>query len=41
MTKKRALIFPNPFGEGPKIAVVAIAAFFLVTHPGLNLLISL
>ncbi len=25
------LIFPNPFGEGPKIAVVAIAAFFLVT----------
>jgi ABC-type nitrate/sulfonate/bicarbonate transport system permease component len=25
------LIFPNPFGEGPKIAVVAISAFFLVT----------
>ena len=24
------LIFPNPFGEGPKIAVVAISAFFLV-----------
>lgn len=24
------LIFPNPFGEGPKIAGVAIAAFFLV-----------
>jgi NitT/TauT family transport system permease protein len=25
------LVFPNPFGEGPKIAVVAISAFFLVT----------
>jgi len=25
------LAFPNPFGEGPKIAVVAISAFFLVT----------
>lgn len=24
------LIFPNPFGEGPKVAVVAISAFFLV-----------
>jgi ABC-type nitrate/sulfonate/bicarbonate transport system permease component len=24
------LVFPNPFGEGPKIAVVAISAFFLV-----------
>lgn len=24
------LIFPDPFGEGPKIAVVAISAFFLV-----------
>jgi len=24
------LVFPNPFGEGPKIAAVAIAAFFLV-----------
>jgi NitT/TauT family transport system permease protein len=24
------LIFPNPFGEGPKIAVVAVSAFFLV-----------
>jgi ABC-type nitrate/sulfonate/bicarbonate transport system permease component len=24
------LIFANPFGEGPKIAVVAIASFFLV-----------
>ncbi len=24
------LIFANPFGEGPKIAVVAISAFFLV-----------
>lgn len=24
------LIFPNPFGDGPKIAVVAISAFFLV-----------
>jgi ABC-type nitrate/sulfonate/bicarbonate transport system permease component len=24
------LIFPNPFGEGPKIAVVAISAFFLI-----------
>lgn len=24
------LIFPNPFGEGSKIAVVAISAFFLV-----------
>lgn len=25
------LLFPDPFGEGPKIAVVAISAFFLVT----------
>jgi NitT/TauT family transport system permease protein len=25
------LVFPDPFGEGPKIAVVAISAFFLVT----------
>jgi NitT/TauT family transport system permease protein len=25
------LIFPDPFGEGPKVAVVAISAFFLVT----------
>ncbi|MCX7788586.1 MAG: ABC transporter permease [Spirochaetes bacterium] len=25
------LIFPDPFGEGPKIAVVAISVFFLVT----------
>lgn len=25
------LLFENPFGEGPKIAVVAISAFFLVT----------
>lgn len=25
------LLFDNPFGEGPKIAVVAISAFFLVT----------
>ncbi len=25
------LLFPNPFGEGPKVAVVAISAFFLVT----------
>ena len=25
------LVFPNPFGEGPKIAVVAISASFLVT----------
>jgi NitT/TauT family transport system permease protein len=25
------LMFTNPFGEGPKIAVVAISAFFLVT----------
>lgn len=25
------LVFANPFGEGPKIAVVAISAFFLVT----------
>ena len=25
------LIFPNPFGEGPKVAVIAITAFFLVT----------
>ena len=24
------LVFPNPFGEGPKVAVVAISAFFLV-----------
>jgi NitT/TauT family transport system permease protein len=24
------LLFPNPFGEGPKVAVVAISAFFLV-----------
>lgn len=24
------LVFPDPFGEGPKIAVVAISAFFLV-----------
>jgi ABC-type nitrate/sulfonate/bicarbonate transport system permease component len=24
------LIFPDPFGEGPKVAVVAISAFFLV-----------
>lgn len=24
------LIFPDPFGEGPKIAVIAISAFFLV-----------
>ena len=24
------LVFANPFGEGPKIAVVAISAFFLV-----------
>ena len=24
------LIFPNPFGEGPKVTVVAISAFFLV-----------
>jgi NitT/TauT family transport system permease protein len=24
------LLFPDPFGEGPKIAVVAISAFFLV-----------
>ena len=24
------LVFANPFGEGPKIAVVAIASFFLV-----------
>ena len=24
------LIFANPFGEGPKIAVVAVASFFLV-----------
>lgn len=24
------LIFPNPFGEGPKVAVIAITAFFLV-----------
>lgn len=24
------LIFPDPFGEGPKIAVVALSAFFLV-----------
>lgn len=24
------LIFPNPFGDGPKVAVVAISAFFLV-----------
>lgn len=24
------LIFPDPFGEGPKIAVVAISAFFLI-----------
>lgn len=25
------LLFPDPFGEGPKVAVVAISAFFLVT----------
>lgn len=25
------LVFPDPFGEGPKVAVVAISAFFLVT----------
>jgi NitT/TauT family transport system permease protein len=25
------LLFPDPFGEGPKIAVVAVSAFFLVT----------
>lgn len=25
------LVFPDPFGEGPKIAVVAISVFFLVT----------
>lgn len=25
------LVFPDPFGEGPKIAVVALSAFFLVT----------
>lgn len=25
------LIFPDPFGEGPKIAVVAISVFFVVT----------
>ncbi len=24
------LVFPNPFGEGPKLAVVAISVFFLV-----------
>jgi ABC-type nitrate/sulfonate/bicarbonate transport system permease component len=24
------LVFPDPFGEGPKVAVVAISAFFLV-----------
>lgn len=24
------LVFPNPFGEGPKVTVVAISAFFLV-----------
>lgn len=24
------LIFPDPFGEGPKVAVIAISAFFLV-----------
>lgn len=24
------LIFPDPFGEGPKIAVIAISAFFLI-----------
>lgn len=24
------LVFPDPFGEGPKIAVIAISAFFLV-----------
>ena len=25
------LVFPDPFGEGPKVAVVAISVFFLVT----------
>ena len=25
------LVFPNPFGEGPKIAVVALSVFFVVT----------
>ncbi len=25
------LVFPNPFGEGPKVAVVALSVFFVVT----------